>query len=79
MNVSDKANTLRAQDHGHPPVICIEGHIIDRETSQNGCGWREGGAHTLNATDRHAVCFPVDSVGHDIRSTQFSRGGAATP
>ena len=43
MNVSDKANTLRAQDHGHPPVICIEGHIIDRETSQNGCGWREGG------------------------------------
>lgn len=22
MSVSDKANTLRAQDHGHPPVVC---------------------------------------------------------
>lgn len=26
MSVSDKANTLRAQDHGHPPIICLEGN-----------------------------------------------------
>lgn len=87
-------------------VICIEGHIIDRKTSENGCGWRDGGAYTLNATDRHAVCFPVvigkylttshetavtleatdykepqavcfpvESFGHDERSTQFSKNG----
>ena len=35
----------------------IEGHVVDRNTGQNGRGWTEGYAHTLNATDRHAVAF----------------------
>lgn len=34
-NVSDKANTLRAQDHGHPPVICLQGNKSDRDTKMN--------------------------------------------
>ena len=34
------------------PVICIEGHIIDRETEQNGRGWREDQCYTLNTIDR---------------------------
>jgi hypothetical protein len=43
MDVSyEKTATLRAQDHGHPPVICLQG---GGETSQNsqGCGFSEGG------------------------------------
>ena len=43
--------------HEHAVCYSIEGHVIDRQTSQNGRGWAEGYAHTLNATDRHAVCF----------------------
>ena len=36
-------------------VFAIEGHVIDRETSQNGVGVKKDISHTLNATDRHAV------------------------
>ena len=62
---NDATATLRTQEHGHPPVACycIEGHIVDRNTGQNGRGWREGSAHTLNATDRHAVCYEVKTDG----------------
>ena len=38
----------------------IEGHVIDRKSTQNGRGWADGYAHTLNATDRHGVCYGVD-------------------
>jgi len=41
-------------------VLSIEGHIVDRNTGQNGKGWAVGYAHTLNSTDRHAVCYGVD-------------------
>ena len=51
--------TLKASPSGGNtvPDICysIEGHIVDRETAQNGRGWAENYAHTLNATDHHAV------------------------
>lgn len=38
-------------------VFSLEGHVIDRKSSQNGRGWAEGYAHTLNATDRHGVVY----------------------
>ena len=41
----------------------IEGHIVDRQTTQNGRGWAEGYAHTLNATDRHAVVYDARGNG----------------
>ena len=60
MDISyEKTATLRAQDHGHPPVICLQG---GGETSQNsqGCGFSEGGvSYTVNTIDRHAVCYAV--------------------
>lgn len=31
MDVSDKAGCLRAQEHGHPPVVCFEPGITKRE------------------------------------------------
>lgn len=43
--------------HCHAVCYSIEGHTIDRKSSQNGKGWAEGYAHTLNATDRHGVCY----------------------
>jgi DNA (cytosine-5)-methyltransferase 1 len=56
--------TLRATESGSnqvPDVVYgIEGHVIDRNTAQNGRGWSEGFAHTLNATDRHGVAYTID-------------------
>ena len=78
MNTSDKPSTLRAQMKHHEPIVCysIEGHIVDRETAQNGKGWAEGYAHTLNSTDRHAVCYAIDSHPQDNR---FRIDGEAVP
>ena len=43
------------------PDVCyaIKDNFIDRETKQNGAGWRDGDSmYTLDATDRHGVCYP---------------------
>jgi len=39
-------------------VWCLKGNFIDRDTRQNGIGWRDGEMYTLCATDRHGVCYP---------------------
>ena len=44
MSVSDKANCLRAQDHGHPPVICLEGNGA-RPSHQGGVQRRREDVH----------------------------------
>jgi len=64
MSVSDKANCLRAQDHGHPPVICLEGNGA-RPSHQGGVCSEEGKMFTLNTIERHAVCYesPVTDRG----------------
>ena len=43
-----------------PPNVCyaIKGNYIDRDTKQNGKGWSDDGMYTLDATDRHGVCYP---------------------
>ena len=67
MNVSDKPSTLRAQMNHHEPIVCypvisLKGNFIDRDTRQNGIGWNDGNvSYTLDATDRHAVCFQLCS------------------
>ena len=63
---------------------CIEGHVIDRKTSQNGRGWAEGYAHTLNATDRHGVVYPINMMvgtrgGRDDMRTCFGIGKPGDP
>lgn len=59
MDVSeDVAGTLRAQEHGHQPAICIQGNCIDRADTAgcNGKGWRDDDvSFTLNTIDRPAV------------------------
>lgn len=85
MSVSDKANTLRAQDHGHPPVVCYTvdcRNLCLNEEKSGTLQSKNQGGHSLNFTNPVLIemqDFPVESIGHDIRSTQFSRGGAATP
>lgn len=34
MSVSDKANTLRAQDHGHPPVVCMAFDVYNMQENE---------------------------------------------
>lgn len=63
MDVSDKAGCLRAQEHGHPPVVCFEPGITKREGGnsriiRDRCG-------TLRAEmgdNQPAVCYAIDHV-----------------
>jgi DNA (cytosine-5)-methyltransferase 1 len=61
MDVSEeKTGTLRAEAHGHAPIIhsyCIAGNTIDRQPQNggNGTGNQEELSYTLNTMDRHAV------------------------
>ena len=66
------ANTGASANHAGPSVCySIQGHVVDRETSQNGCGYAENYAHALNATDRNIVCFaPNGSNCGDFEETE---------
>jgi site-specific DNA-cytosine methylase len=35
----------------------LKGNAIDRNTAQNGRPWSDGASYTLDATDRHGVCY----------------------
>ena len=54
--------TIRAAESGsnQVPDVCyaLKGNFIDRDTKQNGIGWRDGEMYTLDATDRHGLCYP---------------------
>jgi DNA (cytosine-5)-methyltransferase 1 len=67
MDVSDKAGTLRAQSHGHEPIVhTICGNIIGRENQNGGhqMGVGKDVSFTLNTVDRHAVCaIGIDQQG----------------
>lgn len=63
---SGKARESAAADaEGSSGGSCfsLQGHVIDRESGQNGRGWTEGAAYTLDATDRNAVVYPEGSIG----------------
>ena len=55
----EKSPTLR-QGITTDCVYAIEGKCIDRNSAQNGKGWSEDQAPTINATDRHGVCIAMD-------------------
>ena len=85
MEISENmAGTLRAQEHGHQPlveqepVICITGNAIDRQPQNggNGIGYQQDIAYTLTATDHHAVYSRQrvdDFRENDVVSTQSAR------
>ena len=86
MSVSeDVAGTLRAQEHGHQPAICIQGNCIDRADTAgcNGKGWRDDDiSFTLNTVDRPAVydargngdgaVVPTITGDHESRVTDYT-------
>lgn len=89
MNTSEnQTGTLRAEEHGHQPVICIQGNAIDRADTAgcNGRGWTEDKSFTLNTIDRPAVYDPsvhhsykkFDDVSETIRS-RYGTGGNNQP
>jgi DNA (cytosine-5)-methyltransferase 1 len=61
MDVNDNlVGTLRAEQHGHQPIVCIAGNIIGRDDANGGhqLGVTEDDvSFTLTATDRHAICM----------------------
>lgn len=62
MEVSDKAATLRAQDHGHPPVVCFEPGIMSRDCSAGNRAYMNV-CSTLRAQmgdNQPAVCYEND-------------------
>jgi len=61
MNTSNIAGCLRAQDHGHPPVICFEPGIMSRDTG-GGNRANMNLCSTLRAVmgdNQPAVCFQL--------------------
>lgn len=63
MNIAeDVTATLRAQDHGHPPVVCFEPGIAKREGSDS--RFVDDISVTLRAQmgdNQPAVCYEVDN------------------
>ena len=92
MDVSEeKTGTLRAQDHGHPPLVagfkagqsrdsvfCIQGNCIDRADTAgcNGRGWTEDVSYTLNTIDRPAVAF-AQNQRNEVRDLHDVAGALA--
>ncbi len=90
MDVSDKADTLRAESHGHEPIVhTICGNIIGRDNQNGGhqLGVGQDVSYTLNTVDRHAVAvgyrasgfqsYSEDSVAGTLRAEGGTAGGGA--
>lgn len=82
MSVSEnKTGTLRAEEHGHQPVICIQENCINRAETAGcaGKGWTEDKSFTLNTIDRPAVYDPSVHHGYkefeDVSETVRARYG----
>ena len=85
----DVSGILRAQEHGHQPLVlatqqgavesfCIAGNIIDRqpENGGNGFGFQADIAYTLTGMDRHAVFSRQRSdefLENEVSATQSAR------
>lgn len=60
MDVSDKAGCLRAQEHGHPPVVCFEPGITKREGGNSRIILERCGTLRAEMGDNQpAVCYAV--------------------
>lgn len=53
-------------------VYSVEGHVVDRNTANNGKGWCENVSPTLNTQDRHAVVYAIE--GNGTRPSHFWDG-----
>lgn len=85
MDVGEKVNCLRAQDHGHPGVICFEPGIAKREGGGNRFVADKSTTLRAEAGDnKPAVCFPINLMvatrgGRDDMRTCFGIGQDGEP
>jgi len=66
----DLAATLRAQDHGHPPVVCLN----FQGSKGNNVVSDDGTAYSLNAMhghDVHVICFEPGIVKREGSDSRF--------
>jgi len=85
-DVNGVAQNINANSHGGQQRwgVCyaLKGNFIDRDTKQNGIGWRDGEMYTLDATDRHAVALDCrNTVGnYELSATlQAKSNGGYSP
>jgi DNA (cytosine-5)-methyltransferase 1 len=79
MGVSeDVTGALRAQEHGHQPIIfSLQGSMIGREDKNGpqGDGINEDVSFTLNATDRHAVVYGISAYDSNAMKSSNPHSG----
>lgn len=74
---SDISPTLRAQEHGHQPCVCIQN--ATRGKSQNGLGISQDDvSYTLDSLGNHAVAYPEPANTLLGKSNLSFRGDADT-
>ena len=72
---SGVAPTMHA-DGGHPPEICIQGNVVDRDANCNGKGWRDDDvSFALNTVDRPAVCISGDDIADTLDASYYKGCG----
>lgn len=78
MEISENVTAcLRAQDHGHPPVICFDPGIAKREGSDSRFVMDKSVTFRAQMGDNQpAVCFAIDSHPMDSR---FEIAGVISP
>lgn len=63
-------------DGGHPPEICIQGNVVDRDANCNGKGWRDDDvSFALNTVDRPAVCISGDDIADTLDASYYKGCG----
>lgn len=72
MDVSDKAGTLRAQDHGHQPIICFK-ERAGKPGGGKGILITKDKAFTLATTPIDAVCYDARGNGEGGVSNDHRR------
>lgn len=73
----DVTATLRAQDHGHPPVVCLN----FQGSKSNNVVTEDGTAYSLNAMhghDVHVVCFEPGIAKREGNDSRFVQDKSVT-
>lgn len=74
MNCSDNVtSTLRAEEHGHQPIVCLEGN--GQRESHKGDGYKESEImYTLNTVEQHAVAYNGDAITNPVNDSNSKEG-----
>ena len=85
MDVSENVTaTLRAQEHGHQPILCFEPGVVKREGGANRFVMDKCGTLRANMGDNQPViCLQANGIDRadtaGCNGCGFSEGGCRTP